>query len=399
MNTSANIIATHLDIGLSKEDQVRIDELRSSKKIAASRGGIIKQINAFLMSLTKVSLKEKVMFFQLLSVMINAGVPIIRSLYILSEQMNNVRLKSIIHDLGLQMEEGTTLSKAMEKYDSVFNEAERGMVASGEASGNLNNILKDIAKQTEKSAMIVAKVRGAMIYPTAIILIMFVCLFLMLTMVVPQLTSLFTESGQELPLSTKILLGASEWSQVYWPTLLVVLALAVLGFMLVKRSKRGLYSIHFTLIHLPIFGEIIRELMISRFARLLASLMNAGVPIVSALEINANAVGNEVYKRRIQHAAQDVSQGIPLGENLNDSGVLFPSSVASMILVGEQTANLTEVSGKIADFYEAEVDNAVASLSKLMEPVILVIMGGMVGFIVAAIMQPIMSLGDISTAL
>ena len=119
---------------------------------------------------------------------------------------------------------------------------------------------------------------------------------------------------------------------------------------------------------------------------------------MKALEINANAVGNEVYKRRIQYASQDVSQGIPLGENLSDSGTLFPSAVASMVLVGEQTANLNEVAGKIADFYEGEVDNAVASLSKLMEPVILVVMGSMVGFIVAAIMQPIMSLSDISTA-
>ena len=131
---------------------------------------------------------------------------------------------------------------------------------------------------------------------------------------------------------------------------------------------------------------------------MLASLMDSGVPIVKALEINANAVGNEVYKRRIQYAAQDVLQGIPLGENLNQSGFLFPAAVASMVLVGEQTANLTEVAGKIADFYEGEVDNAVASLSKLMEPVILVVMGSMVGFIVAAIMQPIMSLSDISTS-
>ena len=139
--------------------------------------------------------------------------------------------------------------------------------------------------------------------------------------------------------------------------------------------------------------------MVSRFARLLASLMNAGVPIVKSLEINANAVGNEVYKRRIQYAAQDVSQGIPLGENLNDSSFLFPPTVASMVLVGEQTANLNEVATKIAEFYEEEVDTAVASLSKLMEPVILVVMGSMVGFIVAAIMQPIMSLSDISTSL
>ena len=391
-------IATRLEIGLSKEDQARIDELRASKAPKSKGKGLFAQLNDLTINLTKIKLKEKVMFFQLLAVMINAGVPIIRALYVLSEQMSNLKLKRVIKALAFDMEQGTTLSGSMEKFDSVFGEAERGMIASGEASGNLNAILKDIAKQTEKSAQILAKVKGAMIYPASIFSIMMICLVLMLTMVVPKLTALFTEGGKELPASTKILMAVSEWSQNYWPSLIVIAAVALLGVSFLRKNKRGRYSIDLALVYLPIFGKIVRELMISRFARMLASLINSGVPIVKALEINANAVGNEVYKRRIQYASQDVSQGIPLGENLSDSGTLFPSAVASMVLVGEQTANLNEVAGKIADFYEGEVDNAVASLSKLMEPVILVVMGSMVGFIVAAIMQPIMSLSDISTA-
>src|SRR3989338_10090458 len=396
MNTNS-VIATRLEIGLSKEDQARIDELRASKAPKSKGKGLFAQLNDLTINLTKIKLKEKVMFFQLLAVMINAGVPIIRALYVLSEQMSNLKLKRIIKALAFDMEQGTTLSGAIEKFDSVFGEAERGMIASGEASGNLNSILKDIAKQTEKSAQILAKVKGAMIYPASIFSIMMICLVLMLTMVVPKLTALFTEGGKELPASTKILMAVSEWSQNYWPSLIVIAAVALLGVSFLRKNKRGRYSIDLALVYLPIFGKIVRELMISRFARMLASLINSGVPIVKALEINANAVGNEVYKRRIQYASQDVSQGIPLGENLSDSGTLFPSAVASMVLVGEQTANLNEVAGKIADFYEGEVDNAVASLSKLMEPVILVVMGSMVGFIVAAIMQPIMSLSDIST--
>lgn len=397
MDTNLAMPVTRLEIGLSKEDQTRIGELRSSLEKAGERKSLFAALNEWAVGLTSIKLKEKVVFFQLLSVMINAGVPIIRSLYVLAEQMTNVRFKKVIKSLATEMEEGKTLSLAMEKFDNIFGEADRGMIASGEASGNLNNILKDIAKQSEKSAMIIAKVKGAMIYPASVMSILFVCLFLMLTMVVPQLTGLFTEGGKELPTTTLILLKLSDLAQNYWGTLLVILVLAVLGFMLVKKSKQGRYSIDFALIHMPIFGKILRELMISRFTRMLASLMNSGVPIVKALEINANAIGNEVYKRRIQYASQDVSQGMPLGENLNESGILFPSSVASMVLVGEQTANLNEVANKIADFYESEVDNAVASLSKLMEPMILIAMGGMVGFIVAAIMQPIMSLSDIAS--
>jgi type IV pilus assembly protein PilC len=245
----------------------------------------------------------------------------------------------------------------------------------------------------------VAKVRGAMIYPISIFIVMGICLFLMLTMVVPKLTDLFTEGGKELPTSTQILLKLSEFAQDDWPYLLIGILMLMLSFMVMKRTKKGQYTLHLGLLYVPVFGKLVRELMVSRFARLLASLTGAGVPIVKALEINANAVGNDVYKRRIQYAAQDVSQGIPLGENLNQSAFLFPPTVASMVLVGEQTAKVGEVAGKIADFYEEEVDTAVASLSKLMEPVILVVMGSMVGFIVAAIMQPIMSLSDISTTL
>ncbi len=401
MSIPNNIPSTRLDIGLSREDQARIDELRTSTEVKPKKlGNSFEILNEKVVLLfTKVSLREKVTFFQLLSVMINAGVPIIRSLYVLSEQMNNLKLKKIIRALALNMEEGKSLSASMESYDSVFNEAERGMIASGEASGNLNQILKDLAKQAEKTAVIASKVKGAMIYPVSIFTVMGICLFLMLTMVVPKLTALFTEGGKELPLTTKILLSLSEFAQHSWAAMLASLVVLVLSFYIFKRSKRGHYLSHLFLLYIPIFGKLIRQLMVSRFARLLASLMNAGVPIVKSLEINANAVGNEVYKRRIQYAAQDVSQGIPLGENLNDSAFLFPPTVASMVLVGEQTANLNEVASKIADFYEEEVDTAVASLSKLMEPVILVVMGSMVGFIVAAIMQPIMSLSDISTSL
>jgi type IV pilus assembly protein PilC len=389
---------TFIEIGLSREDQARIEALREveigSKK---KKGNPIVRFNGWLVGLTRVKLGDKVMFFQLLAVMINAGVPIIRSLYVLSDQNKNVRFKKIIRALAKKMEEGASLSKAMEEYDSVFNEAERGMIASGEASGNLNDILKDIARQAEKTASILAKVKGAMVYPAAIVVIMIISLFLMLTMVVPKISGLFADTGQELPTSTKILIGASEWAQHSWLTGIIIIVVAVVAMILFRRSKKGKESIDLALLYVPVFGKLVRQLMISRFSRLLSSLMNAGLPIVKALEINANAVGNEVYKKRIMYASQDVAQGIPLGENLTNDDFLFPPMVASMILVGEQTANLSEVSTKIANHYEAQVDNMVASLSKLMEPMILVIMGSAVGFIVSAIMQPIMALSDLSS--
>lgn len=395
--------ATHLEIGLSREDQERIEALRSlddgKKKEKKALGGFIARLNEYMVALTKVRLTDKVVFFQLLAVMINAGVPIIRSLYVLSDQEKNPRLKKIIRNLAKEMEKGLSLSEAMEEYDGVFTEAERGMIASGEASGSLNEILKDIAKQAEKTAKILSKVKGAMIYPLAIITIMVIALFLMLTMVVPKISQLFTEGGQKLPKTTKILIGMSEYAQNYWATLLIIFAAVVAGFFIVKRSKKGRFSLDLALLYLPVFGKLMRQLMVSRFTRMLASLMNAGLPIVRALEIDANAVGNEVYKKRIIYASQDVAQGIPLGESLTGEDFLFPPMVSSMILVGEQTAKVTEVSTKVADYYENEVDTMVEALSKLLEPIILVMMGGAVGFIVAAIMQPIMALSDLSNVI
>lgn len=401
MAEAATEAVTQIDIGLSKEDQARIDQLRQvevdrkkkKKKIS------IASINEALAKLTKIKLRDKVTFYQLLAVMINSGVPIIRSLYVLSDQSKNPRLKAIIRQLAKRMEEGVSLSEAMEAHSSIFNEAERGMIASGEASGNLNEILHDIARQSEKAAIILSKVKGAMMYPLAIIIIMFIALFLMLTMVVPKITQLFTEGGQELPTTTKMLISASDFAITSWETIVIAILVLFIGLSVAKRSKKGKYTMDVLLLRLPVFGKLVRQLMISRFARMLASLMNSGIPIVKALEINANAVGNEVYKKRIQFASQDVAQGIPLGENLTANEFLFPPMVASMILVGEQTANVTEVATKIAEYYESEVDTMVGALSKLMEPIILVVMGSIVGFIVSAVMQPIMALSDLSAVI
>lgn len=392
--------STRLEIGLSREDQDRIEALRrvdvdsSGKKLS-----LYVRLNDIVVGWTSISLREKVTFYQLLAVMINAGMSIIRSLYVLSEQMNNLKLKRVVHQLALEMEEGKSLSVAMESFGSVFSAAERGMIASGEASGTLNSILQDIAKQEEKSAIIVSKVKGAMVYPCAVLSIMAICIFLMLTMVIPKLTSLFSAGGKELPFTTQILLQASNVAQNYWGVVIAGIVLVALGFYWMRRDSKGRYLIDLATLHLPIFGKLVRELMIARFARLLCSLINSGVPIVKALEINANALGNEVYKRRIEFASQDVAQGIPLGENLNGTPFLFPPMVASMVMVGEQSAKLNEISAKIADYYEGEVDIAVASLSKLMEPVILVVLGLMVGFVVSAIMGPIISLTDFASTL
>lgn len=392
---------TKLDIGLSKEDLDRIESLHKvgTVKDQGAFAWLIEKLKSVTIETSSVRLRDKVTFYQLLAVMINAGVRIIHSVYVLAEQTPNKKFRSILQNLGKGMEGGRKLSEVMEEYPNIFSVAERGMIASGEASGQLDKILKDIAKQVEKNAFISSRVKGALIYPVAVFLIMGVSLFIMLTMVIPKIGALFTEGGQTLPWTTRTLMALSEFAQNYWQMIIIGVALALLAFSSFRKSRRGQYLLDSWLLRLPIFGKIVRNLMLSRFAYMVASLMNAGLPIVKALEINANAIGNEVYKRRILFASQDVAQGIPLGENLKEDEFLFPPMVASMVMVGEQTANLTEVAQKVGSYYEDQVDLAISSLSKIMEPVILVVMGLIVGFIVAAVMQPILALSDLSSVL
>ena len=399
--------ARRVDIGLSSEDEMRLKALNEAVPqgddlIPSSGNPIVdlyNKFNMYLQSMNKIKIADKVTFFELLSVMINAGVPLIRALYVLSDQSKNVRLKYIIRDMAQRVEKGMKLSETMLAYPKVFAEAEVGMVKSGEATGKLNTVLRQIADQTQKSASLVSKVKGAMVYPIAVICIMIGALVVMLVVVVPKISGIFEESGGELPTSTKVLMTASDIAQNSYIEVGVIVAILAGLFWLFKQTKTGKYQIDNLLLRLPIFGEMMRKLAISRFARNLSSLMQSGIAIVQALEINASAVGNEVYKKRILMAAEDVAQGIPLGENLTDSTFLFPDMVVSMITIGEQTAKVDEVADKIADYYEEQVDDMISGLSKLLEPVILVVMGLGVGGLVAAVMQPIMSLTDVGNAM
>jgi len=396
-----------LDIGLSNEDEARLKALNEFAPADLERIGtsgnifvdFYQKANMYVQSFNGVTVADRVTFFELLSVMINAGVPLIRALYVLSDQMTNMKMKLIIRDLAKKVEKGGKLSDAMGAFPKIFGDAEVGMVRSGEATGKLNDVLKQIAVQVEKSASLLRKVKGAMIYPASVVTILIIALVIMLVVVVPKISGIFEQAGTDLPTSTKVLMGMSEIAQNNYIEVAAVALIAIVGFWLFKQSKTGRYYIHYYLLKIPKFGDIFRKVAISRFSRNLASLMKSGVAIVKALEISANAVGNEVYKKRILMAAEDVSQGIPLGENLNDSKFLFPEMVVSMISVGEQTAKVDEVCEKIAEFYEEQVDDMISGLSKMLEPAILVVMGLSVGGLVAAIMQPIMSLTDVANAL
>ncbi len=353
------------------------------------------RINDWLIAQSKVTVKDLAAFFRLLAVMINAGVPLIKSLETLSAQTaDQPKLSHIIAEIGQKVGEGKSLSDAMTAYPDVFDESQIGMTKSGEATGQLNNVLSGLADRLEKSASINAKVVGAMIYPMVIIGLLVAVIIIMMVVVVPKMTDFFTQSGKELPLPTKILLSMSGFFQSYW---IIMVAVAFGGFFALiawKKTVLGKYQWDMFILHLPMFGTLMRKSLLSRFSRLLSDLLESGVPVVQSLKIIANAIGNEAFRQKLLVAAQDVEQGIPLAEALNDD-FLFPVILINMIEIGEQTAHLDLVTKKVADLYDDEVDSMIQGLTKAFEPILIIVIGLVVGGMVSAIMLPIMDLSNV----
>jgi type IV pilus assembly protein PilC len=355
------------------------------------------RIDEAVKSLGKPQPKDKATFFRLMAIMINAGIPLIKSLDTIADQTVNHRLKSAVFEIARGIEKGGTLSDSMARYPHIFSDAQLGSVRSGEASGQLNKVLKQLAIEVEKSASITRKVKGAMIYPSFIILVMIAVVTAMMILVVPKIAEIFVQTGKELPALTKAVIATSRFMQHQWAWIFGGIAGIIFAFIGARRTLQGRVVTDWLLLHLPIFGSLVRKSILARFSRSLGNLLSSGVPIIQGLLINAKGLGNEIYKRRVTLASEDIARGIPLGESLRDTPE-FPAMIVQMIAVGEQTAQLDNIAMKIAEYYEDEVDTEVAGLSKVIEPVILLMVGVVVGGIVGAIMLPIIQLTQTSGA-
>lgn len=354
------------------------------------------KLNDYLISTSKIKLKEKAVMYRLLAVMLNAGLPLIKSLRTLGYQTEKTpKLSKVLFAMATRIEGGKSLSDAMEEYSDIFSNAEKGVVKAGEASGQLNKTLKSLADEIEKNASITGKVKGAMIYPVVILVLLVGAIFLMMILVIPQLSDLFSQAGQDLPLPTKVLVIISNFSVNYWPFIIMGVIGFVFAFQSWAKTRFGSYAVDWFKLNMPVFGPVFQKTVLSKFSRSFSNMMGSGVPIIKSIEIVAAAVGNEVYRKRLLLTAEDMKQGIPMAENMSESK-LFPKMLVNMIEIGEQTAQLESIMLKIADFYDDEVNNVVAALSKIMEPMILVFIGVTVGGLVAAVMLPIMQLTDVA---
>lgn len=387
-----------------QEDQSEGIVLEKGKKDAfAPTGNILvdwyKKMNFYMLSHANVKPKDMANFFHLLSVMINAGIPMVMALKSLAMQLkDSPRLQMVIQDLALMIENGSSLSGAMMTYVKIFTEAQIGMVQSGEASGQLSRVLDNLATDAEKVYEIRSKVKSAMTYPIVIFVLLIAVVTAMLVYVIPKLTELFAAVQGELPLITRIVVAVSDL-MINNGLILIAGIIGVIVFVhFFKKTDNGKYFFDTLKLKIPIFGNLFQKAYLSRFARSLSNLIDSNVSIVRTLEITANSIGNEVYRKRLLMAVEDIKQGIPLAENISSSP-LFPPMLVNMIDVGEKTAQLDAITAKIASFYENEVDTTVNGISKIIEPVILIVIGLTVGIVVAAVMLPIMKLSDLSGSL
>ncbi|MBN2087654.1 type II secretion system F family protein [Candidatus Peregrinibacteria bacterium] len=370
----------------------------------AKSKNIIEQLNIYLAKLSKVKTSDKVTFFRLLATMINAGISIVKALNILADQTENPAMKTIDLELANSIESGKSFSEALKDFPKVFSDAQVGMVEAGEASGRLNQTLLEIAGETEKSAALMSKIKGAMIYPIVVIFIMLGAGFAVMTFVMPKIKEMFESLGGELPPMTMALINASDFmvgSTIGIPNALwVVIALIafVTVFTIWKRTDSGKYLWAQAVFYIPVFGKLSKKVAIARFCRGLSTMISSGISILKALNITAASVGNAVYEKRILQIADDVRQGITMAENMKDDEEHFPSMVVGMIGVAEQTAQIDQISSKLADFYEEEVNDMVKGLSSLLEPIIIVVLGGAVAFLVIAVMMPILSVSDLASS-
>lgn len=335
--------------------------------------------------------KDLVIFTRQFSTMINAGVPILRALTTLREQSESDNLKEALDQVVADVQGGTQLSDAMEKHPKIFSEVYINMVRAGEAGGILDQILVRLANQVEKDSQMKAKMKSAMVYPAVVTLVAVGAVGFLLTGVIPKLAGILKENDVELPIYTKAVLGLSDFLLNGWPILLVGLVVGFVAFRRYTRTPSGKYNFHKLLLKVPIFGKVIMKVNIARFARTFSSLAAAGVSVLEALNVTSDSLGNEVIKKGIQDSIVRIRNGGNISDSLSESNVM-PQIIIQMTAVGEETGQLDTVLEKVAEFYEQEVDAVIDSLASIIEPIMIVGLGGVVGLIVLSVLGPIFAL-------
>jgi type IV pilus assembly protein PilC len=342
----------------------------------------------------KVTGKDIVVFTRQLSTMIDAGLPLVQCLSILATQQSNPTFKKVLRAIQSDVESGTTFADSMRKHPKVFDNLYSNMIEAGETGGILDTILSRLAIFMEKTMALKKKIKGAMTYPLICLAISILILGVILIFVIPVFDEMFTSFGSTLPVPTQIVISMSNFVKGNIIFMLIGLVAVIFIFKKIYSTERGRFRIDATMLKAPVFGILIRKIAVAKFTRTLSTMLQSGVPILEALTVVARTSGNKVIERAVFRVSDAIAEGRPIAEPLNESGV-FPNMVVQMINVGESVGALDTMLEKIADFYDEEVDQAVENLTAMIEPFMMVFLGGMIGGLVVAMYLPIFKIASV----
>ncbi len=341
--------------------------------------------------LGRVSITEKMLMTRNLWIMVATGLSLVKGFYILAAQAKSKKMKSALLDISGELAKGKSLSECFKKYPDIFSDLYVNMIQSGEESGTLEDVLQVLSLQLEREKEMKGKVQKALVYPVILVLTMLSVGLLLVIFVFPKINNLFKNLNADLPITTKIILGMGDFLTVYWPFFIVVLVFLGMIFFYLSKTKSGKFFIDTALLKIPVVSSLIRKSNSAAFVRSLSSLMSAGVPLIRSLEITAGNVSNFYFKQALYESAKRVEKGEKLFNSLKPSQNIFPYGTIEMIEIGEETGRTSTILKKLAEFYEEEVSNAADSLAVIIEPVLIVILGLVVGVFAISIIGPLYS--------
>lgn len=360
----------------------------AAKKEPKEKEGVMDKINRWLERFSPISISEKLFFIQHLSIMLKAGISLAVALKTLSKQTDNKRFSRIIGEVARNVERGVSFTESLKPYEKIFGQLTINMIESGELSGKLEEVLKRLYIQFKKNHELVSKVKGALTYPVVILVAMFGIGIFMMISVVPKITAMFKEFKAELPFVTKMLIGLSDSLVAHG--VLYLIGLAVFVFIMVRliKTKRGRSIFDELLLKLPVISPIIKKINLARFARTVSSLLKTDIMIIKSFQITANVLGNTRYREALNEMANKIKKGGTINEVITNYPKLFPPVVAQMIAVGEDTGELDYILEELAEFYEGEVDQTMNNLPAIIEPVLILTLGVVIGGMAVAIIMP-----------
>ena len=389
--------ATERSTRKSVSGVIQAESEREAGKLLVDQGYIPDRIeeedkkNFIAKMKNKVGTKDRIIFTRQFSTLIGAGLPMSRSLKTAAEQATSASMKAVIEEVTASVEAGKSLSEALSQHPDVFNDVYLSLVAAGEMSGTLDTALARLAAQDEKDANMISKIRGAMVYPGIIFVVIIAVLAFMMVLVVPEVRKLYSDMNKELPTITQILVQISDFFANQWYIVFGALALIVYALHTYRRTDAGKKTFALFKLNVPVFKTLFQRLYMNRFSRTMEMLLGTGVSMLDAIHISARATSNYYMEEQFNSAAEKVKSGKALSESIQDLNYILPL-VPQMISIGEQSGKIDEMIGKAAEVYENELDEKIANISTMIEPFLMVIMAGLIGIVIAGTLLPIYSL-------